>query len=115
MSSFSLKHAILAVILFLLVQGCAATPDSSSLNWPVYEPLVNGKLVTIEVIHVNGSQAPGQSMEKAIEGFSKYVAGQVRTVQGKPIELEVDSDGLLTEAQLAPVIAKRFPSSTLQF
>ncbi len=107
MSSFSLKHAILSVILFLLVQGCTATPDSSSLNWPVYEPLVNGKLVTIEVIHVNGSQCPGESMEQAIEGFSKYVAGQVRTVQGKPIELKVDSEGLLSEAQLAPVIAKR--------
>ncbi len=112
------KRAMCLVTLVLisssLAQGCAAsrdsrslTTDSRSLNYPVYEPLANGKLVTIEVIHVNRSKTSGRSMEKAIEGFSKYVAGKVRPVQGKPIKLEEDSAGLLTLAQLAPMIANR--------
>lgn len=102
-----MKNAAFIIILLFLAQGCAAPPDQFELNWPVNEPLVNGELVTIEVIHVNASKTPGRSLDKAIEGFSKYVAGKVRTIQGKPIELEVDSDGLLTQAQLGPAIANR--------
>ena len=102
-----MKSVISTVLSSVLVLGCEAPPTSTSLIWPVYEPLANGQLVTVEVIHVNGSECPGQSMKEAIDGFSKYVAGEVRTVQGKPVTLEADSAGLLTEAQLTAVIANR--------
>lgn len=84
-----------------------APADPDELNWPPHEPLVNGKLVTIEVIHVNGQKAPGRALEKAIEGFSKYVAGEVRTVEARPVTVETEKHGMLNESQLDAIVANR--------
>jgi hypothetical protein len=73
--------------------------------------LVNGKLVTIEVIRINGADLPGRSLEKAIKGFSKYVAGEVRTAEAKPVELDPDANGMLMKKQLDPLIASRLHHS----
>jgi len=40
-----------------------ARSDPEELNRPPHEPLLNGKLVTIEVIRVNGEQVPRRSLE----------------------------------------------------
>jgi len=100
------RFMLLAAVL-LLQFGCSATPDPLELNHPVYQRLINAELVTIEIIQVNGCEAFDKSLEKAIEGFSKYVAGKVHTVEGKSVELEADKDGLLTQKQLNPIIEKR--------
>lgn len=99
-------------VVFLLLacyvlQGCALGPapaDPAALTMPVYEPLVNGKLLTVEVIRVNGHTAPGKSLEKAIKGFSKYVAGEVRMLEGEPVELELGGDRALTKQQFESVV-----------
>lgn len=84
-----------------------APADPKGLDYAPCEPLVNGRLVTIEVIRVNDQEAVGRSLEEAIEGFSKYVAGEVRTVEGERVELDADKDGLLTTSQLKSIIAER--------
>ncbi len=101
-----MKRAALLAALVMLKIGCAAPAAPKELNYPVCQRLVNANLVTIEVIHVNGVKTASRSLEKAIEGFSKYVGGKVRTVQGEPVELQVDENGLLTRGQLNPIIAK---------
>ena len=104
-----MKRTILRVLQFLKVRWPfgPAPADPDELNQPAHEPVVNGKLVTIEVIRVNGQEPPSRSLEKAIKGFSKYVAGKVRTVQGVPVEVEADGNGLLTKRQLDSIIAER--------
>ena len=97
------------VLLCCSLQSCALGPvpaNPTALNTPVYKPLVNGRLVRIEVIHVNGQTAPGKSLEEAIKGFSKYVAGEVRTLDGGDVELELGEDGALTEKQFELVVEK---------
>ena len=92
----------------LFVSGCIIRPapaDPKAFNNPVCERLVNSRLVTVEVIHVNGVKAPGRSVEKAIKGFSKYVAGEVRTAESEPVELQVDENGLVRREQLDAIIA----------
>ena len=108
------------VLLCCSLQGCALGPapaDPTALNTPVYEPIVNGKLVRIEVIHVNGQTAPGESLEEAIKGFSKYVAGEVRTLDGGDVELELGEDGALTKEQFESVVeaAKYHSASDIAF
>jgi hypothetical protein len=87
--------------------GCTVTPDPRELNHSINQYLANGRLVTVEIIRVNDTKPPGRSLEQAIETFGKYVAGQVRTVDGESVTLETDEKGLLTKQQLAPVIARR--------
>lgn len=83
----------------------AAPADPEELNIPVFEPLANGRLVTIEVIRVNGQKAPGRSLDEAVKGFSRYVAGEVHTVEGEPVELETDDEGLLAQSQIDSIVA----------
>lgn len=85
----------------------AAPADPGGFNYPACEPLVNGELVTIEVISVNGEKAVVRSMDAAIRGFSRYVAGDVRTCEGRPVDLETDENGFLTQTQVDAVIAGR--------
>lgn len=79
--------------------------DPNALTTPVYEPLVNGKIVTIEIISVNGQKAPDKSVEKAIKTFSKYVAGEVQIIDGDPVRLELGDDGALTEQQFESIVS----------
>ncbi|MCK5114347.1 MAG: hypothetical protein KAR11_06245 [Phycisphaerae bacterium] len=102
-----MKRTALLALLFLVQIGCVATPVSNELNYPVCQRLVNAKLVTVEVVCVNGCAPVDKSLQKAIDGFAKYVGGEVRTVQGKPLEVNADSNGLLKLKQLDPIIAKR--------
>ncbi|HUX17488.1 MAG TPA: hypothetical protein VMW52_13510, partial [Phycisphaerae bacterium] len=60
-----------------------------------------------EIIRINGTEPPGRSLEKAIETFGNHVAGDVRTVEGDPVTLETDEQGLVKEEQLKPIIARR--------
>lgn len=82
----------------------SADADPNALTTPVYEPLVNGKIVTLEVISVNGQKAPDKSVEKAIKTFSKYVAGEVRTVDGDPVQLGLGDDDALTKQQFESIV-----------
>lgn len=101
---------LLVVVLSLAMLAgacCAIRPAPSGLGPPsqsVYEPLVNAKLVTIEVIRVNGQTAPGRSLEKAIEKFGSYVAGEVRVVDGEPVEFDLGDDGALHRRQFQSVV-----------
>ena len=90
-----------------VLTGRPAPADPDELNFPVYEPLVNGRLVTVEIIHVNGREALGRSPEAGIRDFSRYVAGEVRTVEGASAEVAAQESGLLARRQLDPIIAKR--------
>ncbi len=51
---------------------------NNALNRQVYEPLVNGKAVTIELININDACCPGKSLENAVAKFDEYVLGDVR-------------------------------------
>jgi Tfp pilus assembly protein PilF len=97
-------------LLFLVPTGCVMPPraaDPRALTSQPYGPLVNGKLVTIEIVSVNGQAPAGQSVEKAIATFSRYLAGKVQTVQGEPVIIETGKNSLPTQSQLDEVIASR--------
>jgi len=90
--------------------GCPLGPalaEADELNWPVYQALVNGREVTVELLRINRPDAPERAVEEAVARFSRYVAGRVRMVQAEPVEIEADEHGLLTRAQLEPAIEKR--------
>jgi len=85
----------------------SAPADPGEVHRPALEPLVNGRLVTVEVISVNDRTAVGRSLDRAVENFSRYVAGEVRMVRGTPVELQPDADGLLTLSQVDAVVSER--------
>lgn len=91
----------------LVVSGCAASADPRALNLPVYQPLVNGRVVTIEIVHVNGQQGPGQAVERAIRRFGRHLAGELQTAQGEPVCLPARPEGLPTEDQLGQATKER--------
>ena len=91
----------------LVVSGCAASADTEALNWPVHQPLINGRVVTIEIIHVNGQQGPGQAVDRAVRRFGRHLAGELRTAQGEPVHLPARPDGLPTRDQLAQATKER--------
>ena len=99
------------LLLTLLAAGCAAPANPNAFNYPAYEPLVNGRLVTVEIVSVNSACYPERSMEKAIAGFAKYVAGQTKVVTGDPLELDADANGLLTTKQIDSAVVERGPRS----
>ncbi len=102
------KRALIACFLcgsFLV--GCEAPADPVALNCPAYRPLINGRLVTIEVINANGAKTEGKSLQKAINGFGKYVAGEVRTIVAEPIEIKADENGFITTDIIDAVAQKR--------
>ncbi len=84
-----------------------APADPDGLHYPPYEPLVNGRLITIGVIRVNGATAPGRPLQEAVTSFSRHVAGEVKMVENRSVEIEADTNGLLTTGQLDPFIADR--------
>jgi hypothetical protein len=93
-----------------VVGGCALPPtpaDPTALNRPLCEPLENGRLVTIEAIYVNGQKAPGKSLERSVERFSQYVAGEVVLVEGASVEIDTGDDGALTHDQLMEALDAR--------
>ena len=90
--------------------GCAMPPaaaDPESQSCAPYEPLVNGRLVTVKVICVNGQESPGSSMDDAIAIFARHVAGEVRTVRGEPITIDTGANPLPMESQLVEHWAQR--------
>lgn len=100
----------LLILISLCLAGCTlppASPDSQALSRPVFEPLVNGKLVTIELIRVNGTSAPDQSLKKALDGFDAYIAGNLELAQGESVTLDLGDDGALTRQQFDSVIQSR--------
>ena len=105
MGSGMLRHVLRSLKSFVSLGPAPADPEG--LIWPPYEPLVNGKLVTIEVVSVNGQQLPGRALENAIDTFRRYVAGEVRTVEGESVTLKPGPDGQLTRGQLRPLINRR--------
>lgn len=82
----------------------SAPADPEALTTPVYEPLVNGKIVALEIISVNGQKAPDKSVERAIKTFSKYVAGEVQVVDGDPVQLNLGEDDALTKQQFESIV-----------
>lgn len=106
MSRWVRQVTLISALGFLLC-GCVATADPTELNWPLHEPLVNGRVVTVEVFHVNGQDAPGEALHNAITTFSKYVAGEVLLVEGVPYVLGTGADGLIRDKQLELVLEQR--------
>ena len=103
-----LKIVLPVAVVCLVLLGCVlarpAPPDLEAEAWPVYQPIVNGELVTLEVIRVNGQSVPTKVLEKATERLGRYVAGEVRLVDGDAIELELGKEGGVTLGQLESVL-----------
>ncbi|HET6429056.1 MAG TPA: hypothetical protein VFJ30_11625 [Phycisphaerae bacterium] len=98
---------VLMLLLSSFAHGCAAPAGPDELNYPLYQPLVNGRLVTIEVICVNGARTPGKAIEKAVAAFGKHVAGEVRMRQGKPVRLAGEENGAISHSQVVRVARSR--------
>lgn len=80
----------LVVLLYLFLRfvvACPAPADPKALNHPLYGPIINAEKVNIEVISINGTQAPGNSLRDAAAALDKYVKGEVKVVQGEPLTL----------------------------
>jgi len=83
--------------------GCALPPapaGPNALNQPINLPVVNGRLVTVRVFAVNGAELPGGSVEDAVAWLDRYVAGDVRLLATRPLELAANDDGVVTRRQL---------------
>lgn len=61
----------------------------------------------MEVIRVNGVQAPDRSLRAATELFGQYVAGRVRVVAGEDVQVRGSDGSRLTTDELEPVITRR--------
>ena len=100
--------AMVPVALFLISKVLGPAPaDPDALNYPPKDRIVNGKLVSIEIIRVNGQEAPGRSLEQAIDGFSEYLTGDVRRTEDEPMEFVADEQGLVTRHDLNETISNR--------
>ena len=55
----------------LLVRS-GSPPDPDAISQPVYAPMVNGKQVTIEIIHINGQKVPADAQNQAFDAFRGY-------------------------------------------
>jgi tetratricopeptide (TPR) repeat protein len=72
----------------------------------VYEPLVNGRLVTIELIAVNEQFFPVRSLEKAVRKWDQYIAGAVEITQGQPVKLDLGEDRALSNKQFEEIVLR---------
>ena len=78
MRTSNILKAACVFFAYMLLLGC-----SSDLNMPVYEPLVNAELVTIEVTYVNDEACPGNSLQDAVAKFDEYVLGGVQIINSE--------------------------------
>lgn len=91
-----------------------ASPDLDALDRPVYEPIVNAKQVTLEIVHINGQPIPEDALKKALDVFKTYLSGELRVVDDGSLTLEMDRFGRMSDAQLDGVMARcrqRSPST----
>ncbi len=91
-------------VLLLLNSGCALPPapaDQQALNLPIYKPLVNGRLVTVTIVPVNGAQLPPKCAERAAAWVDRYVGGDVRLLHDEPLTLSADENGAISQRQLS--------------
>ena len=80
--------------------------DPAALDYPPFDPIINGKHVTIEVISVNGAKPPEKGLKDAVAAFSRYVAGEVEVLQDEPVTVDLNTSGVLTTRQLDDLLAK---------
>lgn len=95
------------LVLLAALTGCNAPADPNALQHPINQRIVNAKLVTLEIISVNGENIPETSQSKAFDTFRKYVAGDVRVVQGKPVTVQLNKDGKITAQQIEEILKGR--------
>jgi len=89
--------------LLVCTNGCALPPapaDPQAMNLPIYKPVVNGRLVTVTVLSVNGAKLPAKCAERAAAWLDRYVAGDVRLVHGEPLTLSADTNGAISQGQI---------------
>lgn len=77
-----------------------APADPKCLNQPVTDRLVNGQLVTIEIIGAGGAQFPGRAVESSVGQFRKYLAGTLRVIESTEMACSVGADRSISREEL---------------
>ena len=82
----------------------------------VIKQQTNAKLVTIEVVSVNGATAPPRAFDMAVDGFRQLLPGDLQVVRGDPVSLDLGDYRSVSEDQVETIVrraAVRGPSSVL--
>jgi hypothetical protein len=80
--------------------------DPQVIVLPVFDPLANGERVTVHVISVNGTVAPGGSLQRSLARFGRAIKGELEVVEAEPVQLDLGSDGAMSDDQLKSVVAR---------
>ena len=84
-----------------------APADPGYLNRPVIDRIVNGRLVTIEIVGVGGVQFPARALESAISQFRTYLAGTLRVIEPDEMACSLDADRSMTRETLNDLLTSR--------
>jgi hypothetical protein len=100
---FRQTNTVIFIISIIILATCSIV--AKPLNESVYEPLVNGKVVTIEVICINDACCPDNSLQRAVAKFDEYVLGEVRLIDKGRIILELGTDNAISREQFDKIIS----------
>ena len=98
---------LLIVTILRIILVSPAPGDLKALNQPLYGPIIDAGKVNIEVISVNGTHAPGNSLTDAVSAFDRYVRGDVRLVEAPPVQLDLKGGESLTLEQTKTILEER--------